>query len=95
LKLPIGQIRTLADLFANNPSEISKKCRLSPSDINTIIDLWCKQITIVPRTLEEVLKAGADQGFTTGDEIIDRVLGGGIRTGSVWEFVGERFAWLI
>jgi RecA/RadA recombinase len=34
---------------------------------------------------------GDAQGLlTTGDTTLNRVLGGGIRTGMVWEFVGER-----
>lgn len=28
--------------------------------------------------------------FTTGSEVLDGMLGGGLRTGMVWEVVGER-----
>jgi DNA repair protein RAD57 len=79
------------DLFTQSLSELSKRCRLSPSEIRTIIDLICTHLAPVPRTLEDVLdKGGGEQKFTAGDEILDRALGGGIRTGMVWEFVGER-----
>jgi RecA/RadA recombinase len=30
--------------------------------------------------------------ITTGDTMLDEMLGGGIRVGMVWEFVGERQA---
>lgn len=33
-----------------------------------------------------------DEKFTTGDVVLDKALGGGIRTGMVWEVVGERYA---
>ena len=32
-----------------------------------------------------------DDKFTTGDAVLDELLGGGIRTGMLWELVGERF----
>lgn len=45
------------------------------------------------RTLEEWMSHhGNAQGWlTTGDAVLDRALGGGIRTGIVWELVGERY----
>jgi len=32
----------------------------------------------------------AEEEFTTGDSRLDKSLGGGIRTGMIWEVVGER-----
>lgn len=37
------------------------------------------------------LNETTDDKFTTGDAIIDETLGGGIRTGMVWEIAGERY----
>lgn len=31
--------------------------------------------------------------FTTGDALLDSLFGGGIRTGKVWEVVGERYVY--
>jgi len=39
---------------------------------------------------------GDAQGWlTTGDATLDRALGGGIRTGMVWEFVGEGYVFIV
>ena len=40
----------------------------------------------------DILDNEEDEYFTTGDVVLDRALGGGIRTGMVWEVVGERYA---
>ena len=39
------------------------------------------------RLLSETEDIGAK--FTTGDKLLDQALGGGIRTGLLWEFCGE------
>lgn len=39
----------------------------------------------------DAFDANDDELFTTGDEILDASLGGGLRTGLVWEVVGERY----
>ena len=39
---------------------------------------------------------GDAQGLlTTGDTTLNRVLGGGVRTGMVWEFVGEGYVLVV
>ena len=38
---------------------------------------------------------GAQGLLTTGDATLNRVLGGGIRAGIVWEFVGERYVLIV
>jgi Rad51 len=46
---------------------------------------------IVPqhiRRLKDVRTEGEE--FTTGDPRLDKALGGGIRTGMIWEVAGER-----
>jgi len=40
------------------------------------------------RRLKDVQAEGDD--FTTGDPRLDDALGGGIRTGMIWEVAGER-----
>ena len=72
--------------------ELSKRCRLPPFEIKALTGLVCQSLVPETRTLEEwICHHGDAQGWlTTGDAALDRVLGGGIRTGMVWEFVGER-----
>lgn len=72
--------------------ELSKRCRLPPFEIKAVTELVCQSLVPEARTLEEWISHHGDaQGWlTTGDAALDRVLGGGIRIGMVWEFVGER-----
>lgn len=53
----------------------------------------CRAIPAAPTsTLAALLDADEvpDAVFTTGDETLDEALGGGFRTGMVWEVCGER-----
>lgn len=72
--------------------ELSKRCKLSPFETKLITELVCKGLAPETHTLEEWIshQRGARGRLTTGDATLDRALGGGIRTGMVWEFVGER-----
>ena len=43
-----------------------------------------------PSDLGATVTEPLDEIFSTGDYILDQALGGGIRTGMLWEIVGER-----
>ncbi|KAF9792468.1 P-loop containing nucleoside triphosphate hydrolase protein [Thelephora terrestris] len=89
-----GRVNGVLDLFATSAPELSKRCRLPPFEIKAITELVCQSLTPETRTLEEwITHHGDAQGLlTTGDATLDRMLGGGIRTGMIWEFVGESAA---
>ncbi|KAF8631409.1 hypothetical protein AX17_005087 [Amanita inopinata Kibby_2008] len=92
LALDRGGIHTVADLLLTPPQQAARRCRLSPIDIKAIVDIVCRECNKIQiRCLEDVMLEG-EELFTTGDADIDIVLGGGIRTGMVWEFVGESAA---
>lgn len=55
-----------------------------------IIDIVCKEHAQQPRSLADVDLEENDI-FTTGDADLDRALGGGIKTGMIWEIAGERY----
>jgi hypothetical protein len=58
-------------------------------EAQNIIDLVCKAHAHEPRSvanIEQDLEI-----FTTGDAALDSALGGGIRTGMLWEVVGQRY----
>ena len=76
--------------------ELSKRCKLPPFEIKAITELVCQSFVPETRTLEEWVSYHGDaQGLlTTGDVTLNRALGGGIRTGMVWEFVGERYVFI-
>ena len=62
--------------------------------IDHILDIVCGSLAQQPRALKDIQHEG-DERFTTGDERLDEALGGGIRTGMIWEVVGERCDFLV
>ena len=85
-----GNILSGADLLLSSPQEVARKCKMSPSEAKQILDDVCK--AAVPRRirrLQDVRAEGAEV-CTTGDSRLDEALGGGIKTGLVWEVAGER-----
>ena len=87
LKLLEGGYETVLDIFLSMPQDIAKKCRVTVREANEMLDMASSAITKVPRRLSDI--AIEPNCFTTGDETLDKILGGGIRTGMVWEIVGE------
>lgn len=72
------------------PSELAKKLKTSVSDVQSIVEKACIEISsgyLVPKKLS----VDGPSTFTTGDIFLDQALGGGIRTGMIWELAGERF----
>lgn len=82
-------ILTVADIILLSPSDLVKKCRISHHEAQEIINTVCDELAPKLYTFyhEDLPK---DETFTTGDALVDRVLGGGIRVGKLWEVVGER-----
>ncbi|EJD02087.1 P-loop containing nucleoside triphosphate hydrolase protein [Fomitiporia mediterranea MF3/22] len=83
-----SNFKGLSDIVLTPPGEIAKRLRTSLSEAQAIIENVCKEVASsvdIRNLLEEV----GDDKFTTGDAVLDRVIGGGIRTGMVWELVGE------
>ena len=73
------------------PSQgIAKRCKISPLDIGRIKDTVFQAVPLPLQRLD-TLDVNEDEQFTTGDEILDSALGGGVRTGMIWEVVGERY----
>src|SRR5436309_177962 len=79
-----------ADLLTLEPKLIAVKTRIPLLDVYKLIDAAVTglQTDLKPQTGEELTKL---QHFvSTGDDELDRMLGGGIMTGSLSEIVGER-----
>ncbi|KAM6500835.1 P-loop containing nucleoside triphosphate hydrolase protein [Amanita muscaria] len=87
-----GGIHSVAKLVLTPIQEAARKCRLSPIEVRAIIDTVCKEcINISIPCLADIAEEG-NELFSTGDKDIDSALGGGIRTGMLWEVVGESAA---
>lgn len=87
----LAKILTVHDLLLTPPSVISKQSRLPPFEVQQIVQVVCKESFSPPRLLRDV-KRQSDEKITTGDAALDHALGGGFRTGMLWEIVGERLA---
>ncbi len=68
--------------------DIAKRTRLGVSEVERITQLISQEILEPPRSVFEERSLGS-QKFTTGDADLDHLLGGGIRTGVIWEVAGE------
>ena len=73
------------------PHEIAKRLRTSLSEAHAIVAAIYKEIAKNSLKIVKISEC-PDEKFTTGDSVLDRVTGGGIRTGMIWEVVGERYA---
>lgn len=60
-------------------------------EIQNIIDIVCKERIHDPQSLAGGGVPRDGESFTTGDIDLDSALGGGVRTGMVWEIVGQRY----
>lgn len=59
------------------------------SNVLDIVEKTCIEIASEQLSPKK-LSVDSSTSFTTGDAVLDSVLGGGIRTGMIWELVGER-----
>lgn len=87
-----GGFVDVADILCRLPQELQRKCKISLTEAEAILQVLYDSSNPPPlRTLAEAKQDG-DEACTTGDVLLDEALGGGIRTGMVWEFVGESSA---
>ncbi|KIJ69524.1 hypothetical protein HYDPIDRAFT_124118 [Hydnomerulius pinastri MD-312] len=87
-----GGFKDISDVLLATASDISRACRIAPQEVNKIISLICRERAQPPRPLREFLAEEPSEKITTGDVELDSLIGGGIKTGMVWEVVGESAA---
>jgi DNA repair protein RAD57 len=88
-----GKVRSVSDLLLVSPTQIAKQCKITLPEAQSIIDIVCKERAQQSRSLVDV-DPEDDEIFTTGDAELDNALGGGIRTGMIWEIAGERYLFI-
>ncbi|KAM5539092.1 hypothetical protein V8D89_007315 [Ganoderma adspersum] len=85
-----ANVQTVSDLLFKPPSDLANQCKgWHLKEINTVIDLVCNELREEPTT---ILRDGIhieDGSFTTAESQLDETLGGGFRTGMLWEICGE------
>ncbi len=84
-----GNFHTITDLLLASPQDIAKRCKLSPVEVKKTLEKLLDAVPLID--LDRLDTFPADEIFTTGDQILDKAIGGGIRTGMIWEVVGERY----
>ena len=79
----------MSDLVLNPPNDVARKLRVPLSEVQKLVQIVCEEVA---QQLHDELQSQShlDACFTTGDEILDEAVGGGIRTSMVWEVCGER-----
>lgn len=82
-------ILTASNLLVKRVPDVAKKCKMPITDMEQLIDLVCQELYQSPRTIRAVDRIG-EEIFTTGERYLDEALGGGLRTGMVWEIAGEK-----
>jgi len=92
LTISEGNFQTVEDLLLVSTQDIAKRCKSSPLEIKRIMDVVLRATPWPVLNRLDSLDGSEDEKFTTGDFVLDKALGGGIRTGMVWEVVGERYA---
>ncbi|EAU88150.2 Rad51B protein [Coprinopsis cinerea okayama7 len=83
---------TIADLLVTPINEVAKRCKISAQDAKAIYDVLLKECKPPALPTLITLNLPLDEVLSTGDAYLDHALGGGIRTGMVWEIVGESAA---
>jgi DNA repair protein RAD57 len=76
-----------------SPQDLGRKCRISPLEAKSIFNTVCQNNAPQIRSLADV-EDDQEQVCSTGDGYLDAALGGGLRTGMVWEVCGQRY-WLL
>ena len=86
----------MSDVLYRNENELSKKLKLSSKDIKELVQCIAQEIIkpcplLYPFTNAlKMLNSGEQCMLTTGDVVIDKILGGGIMSRGITEIVGER-----
>lgn len=85
-----GNIFTVPDLLFLPSQDIARRCRISHSEAQEIVNTVFDELESPPLIHLDTPDIPKDDLITTGDETLDKALGGGVRTRKLWEVTGER-----
>lgn len=86
----IGNILTVPDLLILPSQDIAKRCRISHSEAQEIVNTVFDELESPPLIHLDIPDIPQDDLITTGSHTLDKALGGGVRTRKLWEITGER-----
>ncbi|KAI0083979.1 P-loop containing nucleoside triphosphate hydrolase protein [Irpex rosettiformis] len=87
-----GNILTVSDLLVLSSQVIAKRCRITHGEAQEIVNLVFDELKPLPLHHLGDPDIPKDDIITTGDNILDNALGGGVRTRKLWEVTGESAA---
>ncbi|KAG8906124.1 hypothetical protein FRB99_007514 [Tulasnella sp. 403] len=82
-----ANLTTVADVLIPSINDISRKTRISNSEIDRLVHKISAEILEAPVSVFDDRICGAE-GFTTGDKGLDDLIGGKLRSSAVWEVAG-------
>ncbi|KAJ6547324.1 P-loop containing nucleoside triphosphate hydrolase protein [Mycena capillaripes] len=85
-------LQTVAELLLVSPQDLGRRCRISPLEAKSIFSTVCQNNPSQIRPLADVMEEDQERVCSTGDTYLDAALGGGLRTGMVWEIFGQSAA---
>lgn len=90
-----GNVITVDDLVLTPPRDLAKRCRVSIVEITQLIQTLCNNQGALAFTFSILGNSDPDESeqFSIGDSVLDSMFGGGLRTGMIWEIVGERYCY--
>jgi len=86
----IGRFTDVEDVLDVGVDELASRSGLFRHQAEDILQRIASKLAPTPQVLSS-LKETCGSCISTGDGGLDHVLGGGIRTGLLWEFAGERY----
>jgi DNA repair protein RAD57 len=73
------------------PQDVLRKLKYAEiQQVNQIVQVLCQDVAPKSQPIGQLIEEDLQNWITTGDEGLDRLLGGGIRTGLITEVCGER-----
>lgn len=75
-------------MLLQSTDAVARKTRLPATEVERIALEISTELLDPPKTVNEKRGIGSDK-FTTGDDGLDELLGGGLRVGALWEIAGE------
>jgi DNA repair protein RAD57 len=84
---------SVVDVLTLDAVEVSRRTKLSVLDVQDMVKCVLDTLGMeISTDVKTAVERERDFAFlTTGDEKLDRLLGGGIPTGSITEVTGERY----
>lgn len=80
-----------SEVITAAPQDVLKRLKLADiQQVNRLVQTLCQDVAPTAKRLSDVADEDDRNWITTGDPEVDRLLGGGVRTGVITEVCGER-----